>query len=170
MSGLFFGPRERLLSPLPPAECVARLRTVVISPVALIASGTLQDWAFTGAVDDDRLHVRRSHRFSRANAQNAFYGRIIPDQGGTRIEGRFRPSIGGLVFLALWTLVVGGFGVAVLTTDLFAPSDRPKVALGCAAMVLAVLAFQYLGRRLSRAHDADVLRMLGATTEARRLD
>ena len=37
-------------------------------------------------------------------------------------------------------------------------------------MVLAVLAFQYLGRRLSRAHDADVLRMLGTTTEARRLD
>ncbi len=106
-----------LRSPLPPAEAEEALRGVLASPRPWsdLLSKPRADGIF-GTIGGGRISLRY-RSVMRNSASPVFRGRLLPDGGGSRVEGRFGVPLGSLLVLAFFAYFVLGLasmGVALV--------------------------------------------------------
>jgi hypothetical protein len=114
---------------LPLSECAHRLRKAVDEPGSALfsLSGYAGSKAVIGTVDASELRLQRRSRFRHPWEAVFLYARLVPDESGTRIEGRFRRRRSNVIFMGLWVtsaVVVGGVLFAYAVAELVAPTGR----------------------------------------------
>jgi len=163
----------RLHTDLPLAECAHRLRGAVDEPRwALFSfSGYAGSKAVIGTVDTNAVRLLRRSRFGHPWEAVFLYARLVPDQSGTRIEGRFRRRRSHAIFMGLWTtfaIVVGSIWFVLSVLELVAPTGRasgnPWIGVAFPLIFWTYAAWYFWrGRREQRLLTAFVGETVGAT-------
>jgi len=167
MSGL------RLHTDLPLFDCAHRLRGVVDEPrwALFSLSGYAGSRAVIGTVDTNAVCLQRRRRFGHPWEALYLYARLVPDQSGTRIEGRFRHRPSYAICMGVWTafaIVVGSILLVSSVMELVTPTGRvsgnPWVTVAIPLIFWLYAAWYFLrGRREQRLLTAFVSKTVGAT-------
>jgi len=166
MSGL------RLHTDLPLFECAHRLRAAVDEPrwALFSLSGYAGSRAVIGTVDINAVRLQRRLRFGHPWEAVFLYASLVPEQSGTRIEGRFRHRPSYAICLGLWTtfaIVVGSVSLASCVMELVTPTGRVSgnpwvgVVIPLIFWIYAAWCF-WRGRRERRLLTAFVSETVGA--------
>ncbi len=152
------------------ADCKARLADAVdIQRLAFTRSGYAGSKPIIGRfrAETFRLQKRRSYRNSSAPY---FYGKFVPTEGGTLIEGKFRIHPFARAFMFYW---FGFLAVFALLAGIFpsraggdAPWARTLFLLGPLGMAAFGIGLLKFGSWLARAEPPAILDLLKQTLEA----
>lgn len=145
---------------LPVFECAYRLRVAVDEPhwSLFSLSGYAGSKPVIGTVDGTEIRLQQRSRIRHPWEAIFLDARLVPDQSGTRIEGRFRRRRSQVIFMSLWTtfaVVVGGGLFVFASMELVAPAGRvsgtPWVGIAIPLIFwTAVAIYLWRGRRERR--------------------
>ena len=103
-------------SPLAPAEAMEALRSAVDEERwGFSLSGYRGDLPVLGKFSEEKFRLRKRIYYNNGFAR-LFYGRPIPESGGTRVEGHFAMNSLTRVFMSFWFGIVGLVCVSTLFT------------------------------------------------------
>ncbi len=149
-----------LMSPLPREECVRRLRSKV---------GTAWDGATViGSVGENSFRLRK-RIFYRNSFQASLSGKLIDDNGETRLHCRVGLHPFVIAFLAVWIgfVLIGCMAMIVPLATGAIPANRwPQAAIPF-LMLAGGVALLKVGQYLSRDEAEFLVDFLRKTLEAR---
>jgi hypothetical protein len=154
-----------LRTDLSPDECLRRLHEAADPPqfAAFSLSGYKGSKSVIAKLTGTKIKLwkRRYHKNSFAPF---FFGALVPDGSGTRIEGHFGIDPFVKIFLAFWLGVFLG-GVAAITARFSQgiPSGDLAAIVIPFGMILFGLAVPKLRQRLGRSEAKDLLEFLQTT-------
>jgi hypothetical protein len=122
-------PELLLRTTLPVSDCAHRLRGAVDEPrwVLFSLSGYAGTKAVIGTVEATEVRLQRRSRLRHPWEAVFLHARLVPDDSGTRIEGRFRRRRSTVIVMGLWTtfaIVIGGILFVSSVIELVASSGR----------------------------------------------
>ena len=145
---------------LPLFECAHRLKGAIDEPnwAPFSLSGYGGSKGVIGTVYGTEIRLQQRSRIRHPWEAVFLDARLVPDDSGTRIEGRFRRRRSQLIFMSLWTffaVVVGGVLFVSASLELIAPAGRlsgnPWVGIAIPLIFWTVAAnYFWLGRRERR--------------------
>jgi hypothetical protein len=155
-----------LVSPLPPDECIARLRGAVDPECLFVAFGSkpLIGWVFRR-----RVFLRKRIVVYRNSFQTILIGRFEPHGAGSMFRGTagLHPIV--VVFMAVWfgALVCGGVMYCVAWVQGGLVGDPPLLGLAALALmgVFGALVVRF-GRYLARTERGFLVAFLADLLEA----
>jgi hypothetical protein len=163
----------RLRTDLPLFECAHRLKDAVDEPrwALFSLSGHAGSKTVIGTIDATEVRLQRRSRFRHPWEAVFLYARLVPDESGTRIEGRFRRRRSNVIFMGLWitfAIVVGAVLFAYAVAELVAPTGRasgnPWVGVAVPPIFwIAAACYFWRGRRERRFLTAFVRDTVNAT-------
>lgn len=142
--------RFELFSPFPPEECAARLRAGVLNPSSEI-DGTVEVWR----VELHKKVVGRNALLPRLNTT------LAPEGTGTRVSGTVGIHPGVKLLAGVWFAIVGFIELVAVKNGFPLPGSLVPIA-----MIVFASVGLWVGRRLSRDQDRQLLEFVSTTLEA----
>jgi hypothetical protein len=154
--------RLEIFSPLPPAECAARLASTIDRERSLLFSSTalLGSKPVIGQASESSLRLRKRIRY-RNSFQSFLFATMRPQQGGTLISGTFAMHPMVRTFMFVWfgfVAVIGGALTLATVRGTLSSSDGNShspmgviIPVGMLCIGLALIRFgRYLARNEAR--------------------
>jgi hypothetical protein len=151
-------------------ECKARLVSAVDAErFGLSFSGYGGSKPILGKIGDNSFRLQK-RRYYRNSFAPFFFGRFVPSDTGTVIEGEFRmhPFING--FMIFWFSFLAFLFVTMLASSItgqgFVEGSRFLVPVIPVGLALFGIVFLKVGRWLGKGEEKDIIAFLKSTLEA----